>query len=151
MNLEIDFLKYKPNLKLRKKEGKGYIFCGIRKKYLVLQPEELVRQLTIEYLVEDRRYSKNSIHVERGLSVNGLYRRTDIIIYDKEVAPYLLVECKAPKVKVTQDVFDQIARYNLTLQVKYLLVTNGIDTFCCEMDYSSKSYRFIREIPYGEE
>jgi len=143
MNLAIDFLKYQPNLKLQQKAGKRYIFCGIRKKYLVLQPEELVRQLAIEYLVSNRKYSKNRIHVERGLTVNGLYRRTDIIIYDKEVAPFLLVECKAPKVKVTQDVFDQIARYNLTLQVKYLLVTNGIDTFCCEMDYATRSYRVL--------
>ena len=150
MNLAINFLDYKPNLKIQQKEGKRYLFCGIRKKYLVLQPEELVRQLTIEYLVANRQYSRNSIHVERGLTVNGLYRRTDIIIYDKEVAPYLLVECKAPKVKVTQAVFDQIARYNLTLQVKFLLVTNGIDTFCCEMNYADKSYRFINEIPMEE-
>lgn len=147
MKLAINFLPYQPNLKVKKEHGKRYIFCAIRKKYLVLQPEELVRQLTIEYLVDDRKYSKNSIHVERGLAVNGLTRRSDILIYDSEVHPYLLVECKAPKVKITQAVFDQIARYNLTLKVKYLLVTNGIDSFCCEMNYGEQSYRFLAEVP----
>ncbi len=147
MNLPINFLQYQPNLKVKKAKKQRLVFCTIRKKYLVLQPEELVRQLTIEYLIRDRQYNKNSIHVERGLTVNGLYRRTDIIIYDEQVDPYLLVECKRPKVKITQSVFDQIARYNLTLKVKYLLVTNGIDTFCCEMDYASQSYRFLTEVP----
>ncbi len=147
MKLDINFLPYQPNLKVKKEQGKRYLFCIIRKKYLVLQPEELVRQLTIEYLIEDRKYSKNSIHVERGLTVNGLTRRSDILIYDSEVNPYLLVECKAPKVKITQAVFDQIARYNLTLKVKYLLVTNGIDSFCCEMNYAEQSYRFLAEVP----
>lgn len=147
MKLDLNFLPYQPNLKVKKEQGKRFIFCSIRKKYLVLQPEELVRQLTIEYLVDDRNYSKNSIHVERGLSVNGLTRRSDILIYDSEVNPYLLVECKAPKVKITQAVFDQIARYNLTLKVKYLLVTNGIDSFCCVMNYEDQSYRFLNEVP----
>ena len=147
MKLNINFLTYQPQLKVKKEEGKRYIFCTIRKKYLVLQPEELVRQLTIEYLIADRKYNKNSIHVERGLMVNGLTRRSDILIYDTEVTPYLLVECKAPKVKITQAVFDQIARYNLTLKVNYLLVTNGIDTFCCAMNYEDQSYRFLSEVP----
>lgn len=147
MKLDINFLNYQPQLKVKKEAGKRFIFCAIRKKYLVLQPEELVRQLTIGYLIDDRKYKKNSIHVERGLTVNGLTRRSDILIYDEEVNPYLLVECKAPKVKITQAVFDQIARYNLTLQVKYLLVTNGIDTFCCAMNYEAQSYRFLGEVP----
>lgn len=147
MKLPINFLPYQPNLKVKKEEGKRYIFCTVRKKYLVLQPEELVRQLTIAYLIDDRKYNRNSIHVERGLMVNGLTRRSDILIYDADVEPYLLVECKAPKVKITQAVFDQIARYNLTLKVKYLLVTNGIDSFCCEMNYADQSYRFLSEVP----
>ena len=128
MRLAIDFLQFQPDLKVKKEAKQRFIFCVIRKKYLVLQPEELVRQLTIQYLIMNRAYNRNSIHVERGLTVNGLYRRTDIIVYDENIEPYLLVECKRPKVKITQAVFDQIARYNLTLKVKYLLVTNGIDT-----------------------
>ncbi len=147
MKLPINFLPYQTDLKVKKEQGKRYVFCTIRKKYLVLQPEELVRQLTIEYLVADRKYKRNSIHVERGLTVNGLTRRSDILIYDADVNPYLLVECKAPKVKITQVVFDQIARYNLTLKVKYLLVTNGIDSFCCAMNYADQSYRFLTEVP----
>lgn len=147
MKIPIDLLKHQPNLQLKKEVDKRYIWCSIRKKYLVLQPEELVRQLTIEYLEKDKKYNKNKIHVERGLMVNERYRRTDIIIYDDNIEPYLLVECKAPKIKMNQAVFDQIARYNLTLKVKYLLVTNGIDTFCCEMDYEEQSYRFLSDVP----
>lgn len=149
MKLDLDFLQFQRDLKIKKETKQRFIFCAIRKKYLVLQPEELVRQLTIQYLITNKKYNKNSIHVERGLTVNGLYRRTDIIIYSKKVDPYLLVECKRPKVKITQAVFDQIARYNLTLKVKYLLVTNGIDTFCCEMNYETQSYRFLAEVPVG--
>ena len=147
MRLAIDFLQFQPDLKVKKEAKQRFIFCVIRKKYLVLQPEELVRQLTIQYLITNRAYNRNSIHVERGLTVNGLYRRTDIIVYDENIEPYLLVECKRPKVKITQAVFDQIARYNLTLKVKYLLVTNGIDTYCCEMNYEAQSYRFLTEVP----
>ena len=150
MNIQLDLLKYQPQLKVKKEEGKRFIYCSIRKKMLLLQPEELVRQLTIEYLIQDKNYKKNSIHVERGLTVNGLYRRLDIIIYDENVTPFLLVECKRPKVKLSQAVFDQIARYNLTLKVQYLLVTNGIDTFCCQMNYEDQSYRFLPEIPFGD-
>ena len=147
MRLAIDFLQFQPDLKVKEEAKQRFIFCVIRKKYLVLQPEELVRQLTIQYLIMNRAYNRNSIHVERGLTVNGLYRRTDIIVYDENIEPYLLVECKRPKVKITQAVFDQIARYNLTLKVKYLLVTNGIDTYCCEMNYEAQSYRFLTEVP----
>jgi len=147
MRLDLDFLQFQPDLTVKKEAKQRLIFCVIRKKYLVLQPEELVRQLTIHYLITNRKYNRNNIHVERGLTVNGLYRRTDIIVYDEKVVPYLLVECKRPKVKITQAVFDQIARYNLTLKVKYLLVTNGIDTFCCEMNYEAQSYRFLTEVP----
>ena len=150
MRLAIDFLQFQPDLKVKKEGKQRLIFCVIRKKYLVLQPEELVRQLTIQYLITHRNYNRNSIHVERGLRVNGLYRRTDIIVYDDNIEAYLLVECKRPKVKITQAVFDQIARYNLTLKVKYLLVTNGIDTFCCEMDYENQSYRFLTDVPAGQ-
>ncbi|MFK7980633.1 MAG: type I restriction enzyme HsdR N-terminal domain-containing protein [Saprospiraceae bacterium] len=150
MRLAIDFLQFQPDLKVKKEGKQRFIFCVIRKKYLVLQPEELVRQLTIQYLIAHRKYNRNSIHVERGLTVNGLYRRTDIIVYDENIEPYLLVECKRPKVKITQAVFDQIARYNLTLKVKYLLVTNGIDTFCCAMNYEAQAYRFLEAVPMGQ-
>ena len=147
MKLPIDLLQYKAELRFKEQAQRRYIFCPIRKKYLVLQPEELVRQLVLLYLQKEKNYSKNSIHVERGIKVNNLYRRCDIIVYDEAVTPYLLVECKAPTVKITQSVFDQIARYNLALQVQYLLVTNGMDAFCCEMDYVGQSYSFLESIP----
>ncbi len=147
MKISIDFLKYQTNLLFGKQKNKRYIFCQIRKKYLIFQSEEVVRQLTLLYLQKEKNYSKNSIHVERGIRVNSLFKRCDIIIYDQVVNPYLLIECKAPEVKITQSAFDQIARYNLALQVTYLVVTNGVDTFCCKMDYNNQSYYFLEAIP----
>ena len=151
MNIPIDFLVYQPLLKIKKEEKSTKVFCPIRKKYLVFQPEELVRQLVVYYLIQNRGYSKNSIHVERGVKVNNLSRRLDIIIYNKAMMPFLMVECKRPKVKITQAVFDQIAQYNLTLNVQYLVVTNGMETFCCQMDYDNQTYHFIEEIPQATE
>ncbi len=151
MLINIDLLKYQSILKVKKELGKKMIFDPIRKKYLVWQPEELVRQLLIQYLIEDKGYNKNHLHVERGLTVNGQYKRSDIITYDKTMAPYLLVECKAPKVALNQAVLDQIATYNLAYQVPYLLISNGIQNYCCKMDYAQKSYEFLNEIPVGPE
>jgi hypothetical protein len=147
MTQQLDLLKYQPKLIIKKEGAKRYIYCAIRKKYLVLQPEELVRQLTIHYLIEEKGFNKNHIHVERGFKVNGLYRRLDIIIYDEQVSPYLMVECKAPRVKLSQATFDQIAQYNLKIKGKYLMVTNGINSIFCEMNYETQSYRFLNEIP----
>ena len=85
--------------------------------------------------------------VEKMLTVNGLVKRFDILIYDEHTAPFFLVECKAPSVRVSEDTFRQIAAYNLSLQVKYLLVTNGINSYCCEMDYQKQSFEFLQEVP----
>ena len=90
---------------------------------------------------------KIEITVEKELRVNGMLRRSDILVYDANMAPFLLVECKAPQVKIDDQVFKQIAWYNMTLKVKYLMVTNGLDTFCCEMDYENEGYQFLDEIP----
>ncbi len=151
MLINIDLLKYQSRLKVKKELGKKMIFDPIRKKYLVWQPEELVRQLLIQYLIQEKRFNKNHLHVERGLSVNGQYRRSDIITYDKTMSPFLLVECKAPKVTLNQAVLDQIASYNLAYQVPYLLISNGLTNYCCRMDYDQKTYEFLNEIPDGPE
>ena len=147
MKIVIDFLCLQTDLKIKRMEGKRYIFCRIRKKYLVLQPEEMVRQLVLIYLEREKGYNRNHMQVEKGLKLNGLYKRPDIVLFDQQVAPQLIVECKAPNIPITQEVFDQIARYNLALKVKYLLVTNGIDTFCCRMNYAESSYQFLPEVP----
>ncbi len=145
--LNIDFSKYKEFLSTKKEGDKHYIFDPIRKKYLVLQPEELVRQLVLEYLIREKNYSKNHIQVERLFTVNTRRKRCDILIFDENTQPYLLVECKSAKIEITQATFDQIARYNLELNVPYLLLTNGLTTYCCRMNHEKGSYDFLAEIP----
>lgn len=135
------------SFKLKEEAEKTFIFDAIRKKWLVLTPEEWVRQHMIEYLIQEKKYPKSLIQLEGGLKVNTLQKRSDILIYDSYGKPLLLVECKADTVKITQGVFEQIAAYNTQLQVRYLVVSNGLHHYCCEMDYTSKSYRFLAEIP----
>lgn len=145
--LHIDFLQYRSQIKTRKAEQKTWIWDFIRQKYLVLLPEELVRQLVLHYLIDDRGYNKNRIGIEKGLKVNGLSKRCDILVYDQQIRPLLLVECKAPEVPLTQSTFEQIARYNLPLQVDFLVVTNGRHTYCCKINYEEESFTFLEAIP----
>lgn len=146
--ITLNLPQYKSALKLKKDEKKRtVVFEPIRKKWFVLQPEEVVRQLLLVYFMDERAYPKGRIAVERGLTVNGLSKRCDVLIYDRQTQPWMLVECKAPNVKITQEVFEQIARYNMPLQVNFLLVTNGIDTYCCELNYTEQSFCFLEEIP----
>jgi hypothetical protein len=147
MEIHIDLLRYKDQLRVKRQADKRFIFDRIRKKWLVLQPEEMVRQLVLEYLLQERGYNSNLISMERGLKVNTLDRRFDLLVYDKEVKPYLLIECKAPQVKISQAVFEQVSWYNSSLQVPYLMVTNGRENYCCWMDYEAKSYRFLDVVP----
>ncbi len=127
------------------------VFDPIRRKWLVIQPEELVRLLTIEYLIDDRKFNSNHIAVEKLLIVNERRKRCDILVYANDNAgklnPWLLIECKAPSVPVSEATFRQIASYNLPLKVRYLLVTNGRQTYCCEMDYERESFEFLNEVP----
>lgn len=147
MLLNINYLQYQHLLKIKRTEKGSHIHCLIRQKYLVLQPEEIVRQLTLLYLIEEKKYNRNRIRAEKLLHVNDLRKRCDILVYDTEVNPLLLVECKAARVKITQATFKQIAWYNMPLKVKYLVVTNGLQTYCCEMDYDKHTYQFLPEIP----
>ena len=147
MLIDIDYTLYQQQLRLKKDNNKTFIFDPIRKKYLVLLPEELVRQLVLQYLILDRGYNKNLIRSEQGIKVNELNKRCDLLIYNKDFSPHLLVECKSSKIKITQKTFEQIARYNLPLKVKYLLVTNGIQSYCCEMDYETQTYTFLNTVP----
>lgn len=145
--IDLDLTAWESQLRLKQAAGGRYLWDPIRGKWLVLQPEEIVRQLMVLYLLGEKKYNKNRIRIEQGLKVNQLSKRCDILIYDREVQPWLLVECKSPKVPITQAVFEQIANYNLPLRVKYLVVTNGPATFCCEMDYRAESFRFLSSIP----
>ncbi len=147
MKIDINFTLYREFIQLKKEDQKTLIFDPIRKKYLILAPEELVRQMIIQYLMREKNFPKTRIRVEKGIKVNKLSKRCDILIHNYDMTPFLLVECKAPKVNITEKAFEQIARYNLPLKVEYLLVTNGITTYCCKMDYTAQSFTFIDEIP----
>lgn len=118
------------NIALRKEQGKVWIFDIIRKKYVVLTPEEWVRQHFIHYLINDRGYPKSLFKVERGLTYNKLLKRSDIVIHDRTGKPRMLVECKAPEIKLTQKAFNQVAVYNMTVGARYIAVTNGMAQFC---------------------
>ncbi len=145
--IDLELMQYKDLLQVKKIEGKAYLFDPLRKKWLVLQPEELVRQLFVQYLLHAKDYNHTRIKVEKSLKVNQLNRRCDLLIYDSDVRPFLMVECKAPQVGITQETFRQIAWYNLPLQVPFLAVTNGRQTYCCAMNYEEKSFHYLEEIP----
>lgn len=148
MLINIDFLPYKNKLVLRKnKGGKIEVYDIVRKKYIILQPEEMVRQLVIQYLITEKNAPLSKMRVEMGLTVNELAKRCDILIFDNQVKPYFLVECKAANVRIDQTTFEQIARYNLPLQVPYLMVTNGLATYCCKMQEDRLGWTFLSEIP----
>lgn len=136
--------------KIKQNGLRTQIFDAIRKKYVVLSPEEWVRQNFLQYLIQDKKYPASLIAVEAGLKYNQLQKRMDVLVYDKQGCAHLMVECKAPEVKITQDAFDQIARYNMVFKVKYLIVTNGIHHFCCLMDYDTNTYRYLEQIPVFE-
>jgi len=127
------------------------IFDTIRKKFIALTPEEWVRQHFIQYLINQKSFLPSLIQLEKPLSYNQLDKRSDIVVYNKSAQPIVLVECKSPQINITQDTFDQIALYNFSLKVKYLIVTNGLNHFCCQMDYVTKSYLFIEQIPLFKE
>ena len=145
--IDLDLPRFKEDLKVKREAEKRYLFDPIRRKWLVLQPEELVRQLLIQYLVQVKRYNRNRINIEKSLKVNALDKRCDILVYDMTLSPFLLVECKAPSIKIDQGVFRQIAWYNMPLRVPFLLVSNGIQTYCCAMDYEVEDFTFIAEVP----
>jgi hypothetical protein len=136
--------------KLTQTNGALYIFDELRKKHLLLTPEEWVRQHFVMYLIMVKNYPKSLIKLEGGLKINQTQNRTDILIFDKDGIPNILVECKASTVKINQKVFDQAARYNSLHRVKYLMVSNGLEHYCCEMNYEKHTYQFVNELPnYG--
>ncbi len=136
---------------LRQKNNAAEVWDIVRKKWILLTPEEWVRQHLIQFLHTEKGFSLNLMAVEKSIKVNGMNRRYDLVIYDISAKPILLAECKAPEIKITQAVFDQVARYNLLLKVPYLLVTNGLEHFCCKIDFESSSYSFLQEIPNQSE
>lgn len=137
--------------RLKQEDKKTKIFDSIRKKYVVLTPEEWVRQNLIEYLVQEKGYPKGLVAVETSLKHNGRARRSDILCYHNNNLPILLVECKAPEIKISQDTFDQISRYNIAYKVPFLLVSNGLTHFICQVDFETKTTMYLQEVPHYKE
>ena len=143
--IPLNFPEY--SFRFKNSENKTYVFDRIRKKFVVLQPEEWVRQHVVHFLIEEKKYPESLIQVEKQLIVNGLRKRYDIVMFNKDGSIFLIIECKAPKVTIDQSTFDQIARYNLALSAKYLMVTNGISHFYCQLNEEAESYHFLKELP----
>ena len=141
----LNFPAYRFDLKNR--ENKPYIFDQIRKKWVLLQPEEWVRQHCISYLIESKAYPKSMINVEKKVVINGQSKRYDVMVYQSSGRPFLLIECKAPSISISQSSFDRIARYNFVLNSKYLMVTNGLNHYFCQMNMAEQRYTFIPELP----
>lgn len=134
-------------VKTKKSDDKLFIFDCIRNKYVALTPEEWVRQHFVNFLIEYKNFPKNLIANEVGIKLNGTIKRCDTVLYNKFLQPYIIVEYKAPDISITNKVFDQIARYNMELKAKILIVSNGINHYCCLLDYSNNSYHFLKDIP----
>ena len=134
-------------LKITEKGDKQMIFDFLRRKYVALTPEEWVRQHFVHFLVEHKGYPQGLLGNEIALKCGEKTLRCDSILYNKEMQPQMIIEYKAPTVSVTQRVFSQISAYNLLLRVDYLMVSNGLQHYCCKMDYEHQTYHFLEEIP----
>lgn len=137
--------------KIKQTDNGKKIYDELRHKYVALTPEEWIRQHFVTFLYTEKKYPKSLMANEVALSLNNTKRRCDTIVYDMTATPLVIVEYKAPTVDISQAVFDQIVRYNMVLHAKYLIVSNGINHYCCKIDYSNHSYVFLPEIPsYNE-
>lgn len=137
--------------KIKSEDNRKYIFDEIRRKYILLTPEEWVRQNFIKYMVSEKNCPQQLISVEMEFKMNKLSRRCDIVVFNSAGKPNLIVECKSPEVQINQDIFDQIVNYNINFNVDYLIVTNGLKHYCCKLEKSKKSFIFIEKIPeYSE-
>lgn len=142
---KLNFSSY--SFRFKNSENKVAIFDEIRKKFIILTPEEWVRQHVVRFLLEEKKYPKSLINVEKVLLVNGLRKRYDVVVFNPDGSIRILIECKAPEVKITQATFDQIARYNMTMKSSFLMVSNGLNHYFCQMDYENEKYQFQAELP----
>ena len=134
-------------IKWREQHGRRQIFDFLRRKWVALTPEEWVRQHFVHFLIEQKGYPKGLLANEVELRVGEKKLRCDSLLYDKAMQPQMIIEYKAPDVEITQQVFDQISVYNRLLHVDYLVISNGLQHFCCRMDYEKLSWEFLPEIP----
>lgn len=135
------------SFKIKLQNEKPVIFDQLRKKFVRLTPEEWVRQNFVQFLIHEKKYSPALIAVEALVKVNNNPQRADLIVFGRQGNPVMIAEFKAPEVKITQQTFDQIARYNMSLQVNCLIVSNGLEHFCCRINFLEGSYSFLPDIP----
>ncbi len=140
----LNFPKY--NFRFKSNENKTLIFDIIRKKFVVLTPEEWVRQHVIHFLITEKHYPINHINIEKQLKLNDTIKRYDVVVFKNNGDIHIIVECKAPSININQQTFDQIARYNLSLNSELLMVTNGLEHYFCSMDFNQKKYRFLKDL-----
>lgn len=139
--LQLNFPTY--SFRFKNNENNRLIFDSIRKKFVVLTPEEWVRQHVIQFLIQEKHVSMAHLAVEKQLQLNDTKKRYDVVVFDRDGGAELIVECKAPHISISQETFDQIARYNLVTKARYLMVTNGMEHYYCRMDYEQKRYQFL--------
>lgn len=149
MNINLSLLDFQTHLRIKVLDGQRFVFDPIRQKDIVLTPEETVRQLMIHYLHLVCNFPMAAIAVEKAIRIGTTTKRFDLLVYNRQFQPYLLIECKAPKVQISEDTFQQAAWYNFQLRADYLVVTNGMETYCCLMDYENSKYQFVETLPQG--
>ena len=147
---ELKFPKY--NLQIKNIENKKYIFEPIRKKWLLCTPEEWVRVNCINYIIHTKGHPAPLISVEHQIDLYGLKKRFDLLVYNNNLSPFILIECKSPFVKIDQKAFDQIIQYNLKLNCTYLMITNGLNHYVCNVNQNEKKIKFVDSVPsYSKE
>ena len=143
MELNLPFAE----LKIKKQNEKNYVFDRLRKQFVRLTQEEFVRQQFVSFLIERKGYPSGRMANEVEIVLGNVRKRCDTVLYDSYLHPLMIIEYKAPSIAISQKTFDQIARYNYVLQVPWLIVSNGLQHFCCRTDSEKKEYVFINEIP----
>jgi len=138
------------DFKVKTENGKRLIFDIVRKKYVTITPEEWVRQHILHYLIEVKQYPQGFISVEHALAVNNMPKRCDVLVFNKLFQPALIIECKQPDIALAQNIFDQAGRYNLTLQVPYLAITNGTHNMAAQLHLKTGTILFLKDYPEYE-
>ncbi len=141
--IKIEYPAYRP--KIKEDDGKEFIFDEVRKRWVVLTPEEWVRQNFLQYLIHIKKYPASLIAVEKEIKLGELKKRFDIVVYDKHTKPWMIIECKEMNVALDKKVLDQVLRYNVTLQVPYLVITNG--SYCMAMVFADNQAMELEELP----
>lgn len=141
----LQFPSYK--FRFKSNENKRLIFDEIRKRFVVLTPEEWVRQHVVRFLISELNYPKSHLNVEKQLLLHGIKKRYDVVVFNPDGTIQIIVECKAPAVSIQQDTFDQIARYNLVTRANFLMVSNGLSHYYCKLDYVEERYIFLEKLP----